>query len=280
MAMKELSQYPPDKWIRAMNRKYPNIWTELRKVYEDPSKMIRQNSGGIELLQSVPDWCIMPTFFPFLVMTDKYGELFYMTHMNELMTLGSTYIWRCSKGVYRFAPEIYQALISQPLTGDLPMECLHHLPEWAVYIETPGLCYGRHPMDGFIAHLDYNLFSRGVDLQFAIFRKGIDQPKMIALPLGEGTLVDAMDRVDQVDEMFAGSLSNVRYVGSRDEYRETFSAMIQLLLYICSDEPDMPEIEQPQKRKRLSRGVRIPEEPRVWDVGVTATVSLPGQQKR
>ena len=68
--------------------------------------MIRPNSGGIELLQSVPDWCIMPTFFPFLVMTDKYGELFYMTHMDELMTLGSTYIWRCSKGVYRFAPEI------------------------------------------------------------------------------------------------------------------------------------------------------------------------------
>ena len=73
MAMKELSQYPPDKWIRAMNRKYPNIWTDLRKVYEDPGKMIRPNSGGIELLQSVPDWCIMPTFFPFLVMTDKYG---------------------------------------------------------------------------------------------------------------------------------------------------------------------------------------------------------------
>ena len=41
------------------------------------------------------------------------------------------------------------------------------------------------PMEGFIAHLDYNLFSRGVDLQFAIFRKGIDHPKMIALPLGE-----------------------------------------------------------------------------------------------
>lgn len=92
MAKKELSQYPPDKWIRAVNRKYPNIWTDLRKVYEDPSKMIRPNSGGMELLQSVPDWCIMPTFFPFLVMTDKYGEIFYLTHMDELMTLGSTYI--------------------------------------------------------------------------------------------------------------------------------------------------------------------------------------------
>lgn len=37
--------------------------------------------------------------------------------------------------IYRFAPEIYDALISQPLTGDLPTDCLYHLPEWAVYSE-------------------------------------------------------------------------------------------------------------------------------------------------
>jgi hypothetical protein len=129
-------------------------------------------------------------------------------------------------------------------------------------------------MEGFIAHLDYNLYSRGVDLQFAIFRKGIDQPKMIALPLGEGTLLDAMNRVEQVDNMFMPHRADTRYVGGKDEYRRTFSAMIQLLLYICSDEPDMPEIEHPQKRKRLSGGVRTPEEPRVWDVGVRISAAI------
>ena len=161
MSKKELSQYPPDKWIREVNRRYPNLWTDLRKVYENPSKMIRPNSGGIELLQSVPDWCIMPTFFPFLVITDKYGELFYMTHMDELMTLGSTYIWRCSKGIYRFAPEIYQALISQPLTGDLPMECLHHLPEWAVpHRVFRRVLRKRKGNPGFRQHEDYALTGR------------------------------------------------------------------------------------------------------------------------
>ena len=84
------------------------------------SGMLRPGSGGMELLSNIPDWCIMPTLFPFLVMTDRYGESFYLTHMNELMTMGTTYIWRCSKGVYRFAPEIYDALIRQPLTGNLP----------------------------------------------------------------------------------------------------------------------------------------------------------------
>ncbi len=268
MARKELSQYPPDKWIRMMNRKYPNIWTELRKQYAEPSKSFRTKFNTVALDKEVPDWCIMPTLFPFLVLTERYGELFHISHMDEMMTLGSMYTWRCSKGVYRFAPEIYQALVSQPISGDLPMDCLYHLPEWAVYIETPGLSYERHPMRGFIAHLDYNLFSHGVDLQFAMFLEERDMPKMVALPFGEGGILDAMDRVDQVDSLFGNPNVHIRYIGSRDEYKMTFTAMLQLLLYLCSDEPDMPEIEHPQYRKTLSGHVRTPEEPRVWDVGV------------
>ena len=89
MARKELSQYPPDRWIREVNRRYPNLWTDLRKVYEDPGKMIRPNSGGIELLQSVPDWCIMPTFFPGMIMMARYGDEYYFTHMDEIMTIAS-----------------------------------------------------------------------------------------------------------------------------------------------------------------------------------------------
>ena len=274
MARKELSPYAPDRWIRELNRRYPSLWNDLRKGYADPVRILRPGRGGIELLTNIPDWCIMPTLFPFLIMTDRYGESFYLTHMDELMTMGSSYIWRCRKGVYRFAPEIYEALVRQPLTGNLPLECLYRMPEWAVYIETPGISYERIPMEGFIAHLDFNMFSQSVDLQFAIFRKGIDIPKMIALPLGEGTLLDAMDRVDQVDMMFARHLSNIRYIGSRDEYRQTFTSMLQLLLYLCSDEPDMPEIEHPQKRRCFSGGVRSPEIPRVWDVGVRISTAI------
>ena len=274
MARKELSPYAPDVWIRQLNKTYPNLWTDLRKIYANPEKIIRPKSGGIELIQNVPDWCIMPTLFPFLLLTSQYGEAYYLTHMDEMMTIGSMYIWRASKGIYRFAPEIYEALVTQPLTGNLPNECLYHLPEWAVYIETPGLSYERHPMDGFIAHLDYNLYSRDVDLQFAMFLHGNEQPKMVALPLGQGTLADAMDRVDAVDDVFMHGNHRIRYVGTREEYRKTFSSMLQLLLYLCSEEPDMPQIEHPQKRRTISGGVRMPKEPQVWDVGVRVSNAI------
>ena len=79
-----------------------------------------------------------------------------------------------------------------------------------------------------------------------------------------------MNRVDQVDDLFMGKRDN-RYIGSREEYRKTFSSMLQLLLYLCSEEPDMPEIEHPQKRRTFSGGVRSPKVPQVWD---QAPVSL------
>ena len=303
MSKNHLSPYPPDRWIREMNRRFPSLWAELRKGYANPENILSGRAAA--LIHTVPDWCIMPTAFPFLVMANHYGEYFAMSHCEELMTVATTYTWRCSKGVYRFAPEIYEALVRQPLTGDLPQECLFHLPEWAVYVETPGLSYERRPLEGFIAHLDLNLFSNGIDLQFALFRKGIPQPKMIALPLGDGqpgwlldggmqndgacqsdgtqlsgaaqlsggTLLDAMRRVDQTDTMMGVGAEN-RYVGSRDEYYRTFSAMLQLLLYLCSDEPDMPVIEHPRLRRRFAGSVRPPEEPRVWDVGVRISSAI------
>lgn len=53
------------------NRTYPNLWTDLRKVYAEPEKILNSKSGGVSLIKSVPDWCIMPTLFPFLLITNR-----------------------------------------------------------------------------------------------------------------------------------------------------------------------------------------------------------------
>ena len=42
----------------------------------------------------------MPPLFPFLIMRAEYSEHFYLAHMDGLMTMRTTYIRRCSKGVY------------------------------------------------------------------------------------------------------------------------------------------------------------------------------------
>lgn len=267
MARKELSHYPPDLWIRELNREHPTLWTDLRKEVGAPETILKPS--GLALIGKIPDWCIMPTLFPFLTLTSKYGEAYYVGHINEIMTIATMYTWRASKGIYRFAPEVYDALISQPLSGDIPIEALHHLPEWAVYIESPGLTFEREELNGFIAHLDHNLVTKEKELQLALFGKEYVQPRMIALPLGGKTLADAMDRIDATDKVFNPFIKDKpRYVGSREEYYHSFSCILQLLLYLCSNEPDMPEIEHPSKRRCISGSIRGPKEPRVWDVGV------------
>ncbi len=68
MRRKELSPYPPDRWIRQMNRKYPNLWIDLRKAYADPARALRISAEGLLMLKAVPEWCVMPTVFPFFLL--------------------------------------------------------------------------------------------------------------------------------------------------------------------------------------------------------------------
>lgn len=47
--------------------------------------------------------------------------------------------WRMTQGIYRLDTTLYTALLETPVTGDIPGDVLLHLPEWCVYVETPGM---------------------------------------------------------------------------------------------------------------------------------------------
>ena len=57
-----------------MTEMIPIYGLTCEKYMKTRVKRIRPGSGGVELLQNVPDWCVMPIFFLFLVMTDRYGD--------------------------------------------------------------------------------------------------------------------------------------------------------------------------------------------------------------
>lgn len=197
-----------------------------------------------------------------------YAPAFVQLHTNKdwLICVASMYLWRMSKGIYRFAPEIFEALTQQPLEGDLRNDLFHRLPEWAVYIETPGLTFDGSTMSGFIAHLDYN--SEGTtDLQFLIFYPDRTQPRPIALPLGEGTVEDAISRMHEYDARhlapYARATSNV----SPEQVKRDFSALVQLVIYLCCDNRDIPPIKHPRERMRVSGVIDAPKDPRIWAVG-------------
>jgi hypothetical protein len=59
--------------------------------------------------------------------------------------------WRLGKGIYRFDADLRVALLDTPVTGDIPTDVLKRLPEWCVYVETPGFRPSDRDIHGFFA---------------------------------------------------------------------------------------------------------------------------------
>ena len=248
--------HAPIKFLKYLNRLWPNAWRELRT-----------GISQFRPTQSIPNWCVMPVFFPMIAYAQTHDLLRLRANRSWIICMASMYLWRMSKGIYRFTSEIYNALIHQPLQGDIRNDLFYHLPEWAVYIETPGMAFEGEQMCGFIAHLDYNLDSRSTDLQFLIFYPDRIQPCPIALPLGEGTIEDAIARMNEYDAQKISSNKKVIIKASPGQVKKDFSAMVQLVIYLCCDNRDLPPIRHPRERMRPSGAVDSPKEPKIWDVG-------------
>lgn len=251
-----MDKCPAVEHLKSLNRDWPDWPRACRRVVQE----FRETYG-------VPAWCQMPTTAPMAAYAMQYGEQMATRNADLIVMIASMYLWRMGKGVYRFAPEVYESLIAQPLDGQLPIDLFDRLPEWAVYIESPGLTFDGAPIAGFVAQLDFDMTKRQKDLQFILYQSGSPKRRAVALPLIGGTLNDALQKLDEYD---AEELSKHGKRSTRlaTTMREDFVPLLQLVLYLCSDDPDMPSIQHPRARMRQSGAVDTPKDPRVWEVGV------------
>jgi hypothetical protein len=135
---------------------------------------------------------------------------------REALELCGLSAWRVTQGIYRYDPDVYAALVETDLSGPLPAEVLRRLPEWCVYIETPGmeapLVGGvRVGVAGIYAWLDWQAADDTWMLQLGI---DTDDPalQVATIPL-VGTLDDAIARV--VDEWVKPTRSHPQGGGGR-----------------------------------------------------------------
>ncbi len=196
--------------------------------------------------------------------------------------------WRMTQGIYRFDPVLYQALIDTPASGDIPAEILMRMPEWCVYIETPGLWIPAAPgMDA--APL------RGVWARHDI--GGRDEAILVLTP--DTDTGDQIVPVSQYLELGVGSLDNsLRSVladrtknggWSIDQPENEFIAgltswlrpVLNLLLYLCADveytrrgKPEQPVNPKPTRTRRGGLRLFPAAGPTEWDVGVRLGAAL------
>ena len=175
--------------------------------------------------------------------------------------------WRLTKKIYRFDPALQKALMMTTLEGDIPCEIIMRLPEWAVYIETPGMS-----CDGFGASIST---LRGEDpewLTIQLMRREIDNMvtfQTINVPLASGqNLCDTEHVIGSVrTDGISGLLSRMT-----DEEKNTVNACLSMLLWLCSESPDVADGWIPSK----PAGVKVKKAVRhfaantvnAWEVGV------------
>ncbi|MDY0036709.1 MAG: hypothetical protein RBS05_12440 [Zoogloea oleivorans] len=183
--------------------------------------------------------------------------------------------WRMTQGIYRFDPTLYESLIATPLTGDLPADALARLPEWCIYLETPGLSVlhrdmvNRSPLAGAWVRNDIEADGRRVFI-VTLDIEGAAGIESQAIVLNAGTLQAA---ILSTAEDWRASYGHIDVPPEAIQgIKDYMEPVINLVLYIVSTTditgPGQPANPVPTRTRRHGLRLFAPNGAKTWDVGV------------
>lgn len=247
------------------------------KLHPKINKLIdemRQSKG-----KDLPNWanfCFMPMAGWYALTCQSLGKpSLGLSDIAQMQVLASTHTWQYSKGMYDFDDDLYKALIDSRIDGDLPSGVLHRLPEWCMYINTPSLSFDGAAVHGFFAHLEHDVNTGGHELRLLLDT----DTKFINVPLhlGDWSLLTAVDKyINQAGSYGAKMGQDIAMsVDTADNITHDIMPFVSLLLYLCSDEPDLTNLTAPQDRpqrpkpKKTKNGWRLfpADKVKTWTLG-------------
>lgn len=256
----------PVQHLIAAGKQWPNAWQLIDRMRADRGK---------DPLPDWPEWCFLPMAGAYAVVSG--GMELSLEEAGGISRLAALAAWRPTQGIYRFHPDVFGAVWDTPIDGELPIEVLYRLPEWCVYVETPGKTYLGDPLHGFFAHLEYDINHHTSELRLLLDtdRALIPTP----LHLVPGGLEQSVQRF--IDRAAAELLSrgHMPPEGTADDrvirdIADSIAPCVSLVLYLCSAAaelrtakgPDAPTRPSPTKTKR---GPRLfpPQDATVWETG-------------
>jgi hypothetical protein len=144
----------PNNLLDIYTRDLPGVWKKADKE--------RQHQMGAP--RHWPNYCFLPSnIWPKI--TRQVFKSYEDARIYGTTNTAALGAWRYTQGIYRFNTETFDALVSTPFDGMLPTEVLLRLPEWCVYIETPGMIWADDEVYGFFAFLDYDTRKGRTSLQ-------------------------------------------------------------------------------------------------------------------
>lgn len=204
--------------------------------------------------------------------------------------------WRMTQGIYRVDSTVYESLIHTPLAGELPVDVLMRMPEWCLYIETPGLVMagrdggpvrsassgdegdmppqplpgGGYELRGAFVRLDCEN-SGTVNLVITLDLPASPNLEAQSIPL-RGTIDSAL-----TEAIGAWQVADPAIVA---RVRGYIDPIVNLLLYVCAAGSDIsgrggkPGNPEPKRTRRDGWRLFAANTSTTWDVGVRMGTAL------
>jgi hypothetical protein len=232
---------------------------------------MRRDRGGD--LPDWPRWCFLPLAGWYSIVSADSGHYHLppdlVPDVSRLAALGT---WRYTQGIYRIDPDMYDALTKTSIQGNLPSEIFIRLPEWCLYIETPGLRFGDWSLYGVFAHMEHDANDGRAELRFVLDTTTSGLQSLV-IHIGDWTVAEALDRVVaeiEKNNPAAGHLLKT-ITGPVHDAADCLQPLLSLIVYLCSKEPEYKGGRRPGKPqpKHTKKGDRLfpAAHPRVWEVG-------------
>lgn len=264
----------PRDHLIAAGHLYPSAWKQADSFRAD---------RGVDGLPDWPDWCYLPMSAWYAIVSADAGvERLGPQHVSlvgDVARLAALGAWRCTQGIYRFDPALYNAVCETPVNGDLPHDVLYRLPEWCVYMETPELQWLNSPLHGVFAHMEWDVNSGRPELRLLMDADAQLAP--LPLHLGAWSLAESISRM--LDEAAVQAIAAGFAVDGHAEavkvLRHQVEPVVSLLLYLCAQASEIGDgVAKPANPapKRTKAGLRMfpADRPTTWDVGVRLGAAL------
>jgi hypothetical protein len=184
-----------------------------------------------------PPWCYCPLAGSYAALSDALPGGMRPEAVQLVAHLGAVASWRPTKGIYRFDHDLAAALVSTPLERELPPGMLYRLPEWCVWVDPVA------GLPGFFAYLEHDTNTKAAELRICV--SDSERPILLGLIvyLDRGTLADGIQAA-LLEATAQAALQSGRSVpapstAAAGALAEAVAPMVSLLLYLCSDEPDL-----------------------------------------
>ena len=255
----------PQIHLIELAKRYPEAWKTVDTLRAD---------RGIDL-PDWPEWCFLPLAGTYAIANTKNPGL--PQGAIDVAVLAAAAAWRVTQGVYRFDPDVYQAVLDTPLDGHLPAEVFTLLPEWCVYIETPARTAFDLPLHGFFAHLEHDTGSKRMELRLLLDTE-TQGLLPFALHLKTGTsLKNALEGFFQ-EAQRQGKQRGIELATSPQAIRELeieIAPLVSLVLYLCASNAELRPHQGPERSptrplpRKTKKGLRYfpAEKPIIWEAG-------------